>query len=152
MSGKNQFPVSLGPLGYNLPGFGWQSTNPAIGFLPLNNNTVGVGSASSGVLDGVMSGTNTIYTQILDVSRMDNIGLEVNWTGAPTGTFSVMASDSGTNFHALTFDPMLAQPAGAAGGYVVDLNQYPWKYLMLQYTNTSGSGILTVFGQLKDLN
>jgi hypothetical protein len=130
----------------------WQATNPATGFLPLNNNTNSQGSAPSGLLNGAMASTNTIYTQILDISRMDNMGLEVTWTGTPTGTFQVMVSNSGINFYALTFSPVLTQPAGTSGGYAVDLNQLPFKYLMLQYTNSSGSGTLTVYTQVKDLN
>lgn len=99
-----------------------------------------------------MASTNTIYSQIIDISKMDNIGLEVTWTGTPTGTFSVMVSNSAINFYALTFVPALAQPSGSAGGYAVDLNQVPFKYIMLQYVNASGSGTLTVYGQNKDLN
>lgn len=99
-----------------------------------------------------MASTNTIYSQILDLSKMDNIGLEVTYTGTPTGTFSVMVSNSGINFYALTFSPALTQPAGGAGGYAIDLNQVPFKYMSLQYANTSGTGVLTVYGQNKDLN
>ena len=120
MSGKNQYPIS----------FNWQSANPATGFLPLNANQTG--SVPSGTLAGAMASTNTIYSQIVDISRMDNSGLEVNWTGTPTGTLSVMVSNSGINFYALTFSPVLAQPAGSAGGYTIDLNQLPYKYLMLK--------------------
>jgi hypothetical protein len=159
MSGKNQTPITLGPLAptisnlpFNSPGMSWQSTNPATGFLPLGITAQGQGSPPSGLLDGPMSGTNTIYTQIVDVSRIDNCGLEVTWTGTPTGTFQVMVSNSGINFYALTFNPALAQPSGSAGGYAVDLNQLPFKYFMLQYTNSSGSGVLTVYAQIKDLN
>ena len=159
MSGKNQAPIVLGPnaitasgLPVNSPGMSWQSVNPVTGFLPLNINSQSQGSPPSGLLNGVMSGTNTIYTQIVDVSRMDNAGLEVTWTGSPVGTFQVMVSNSGINFYALTFNPALAQPAGSAGGYAVDLNQLPFKYFMLQYTNTSGSGVLNVYAQVKDLN
>jgi hypothetical protein len=159
MSGKNQSPITLGPnapilssLPANSPGMSWQSTNPATGFLPLNINSQAQGSPPSGLINGAMSGTNTIYTQIVDVSRMDNCGLEVTWTGTPTGTFQVMVSNSGINFYALTFSPALAQPAGSPGGYAIDLNQLPFKYFMLQYTNSSGSGVLTVYAQVKDLN
>lgn len=154
MSGKNQYPVILGTKSTTpqAPGMSWQSTNPATGFLPLNNNTNSQGSVPSGVLIGAMSGTNTIYTQILDVSRMDNCGLEVTWTGTPTGTFTVQVSNSGINFYSLTFTPALTQPAGSSGGYAIDLNQLPFKYMMLQYSNTSGSGSLTVYAQMKDLN
>ena len=159
MSGKNQSPITLGPnaptvssLPVNSPGMSWQSTNPATNFYPQNMTVQGQGSPPSGLLNGVMSGTNTIYTQIVDISRIDNCGLEVTWTGTPVGTFQVMVSNSGINFYALTFNPALTQPAGSAGGYAIDLNQLPFKYFLLQYTNTSGSGILTVYGQIKDLN
>ena len=139
MSGKNQYPVT----------FNWQSTNPFTGFLPNPNPG---GSLPSGVVNGAMASTNTIYSQIIDISRMDNVGLEVNWTGTPTGTLQVMGSNSGINAYALTFTPPLGQPAGSAGGYLIDLTQYPFKYIMLEYTNSSGSGTLTVYGQNKDLN
>jgi hypothetical protein len=143
MSGKNQFPVE----------FNWQSTNPSpAGILPPNNDTANKGSIPSGVLNGAMTGTSTIYSQILDISRMDNMGLEVAWTGTPAGVFQVMVSNSGINFFALTFNPVLAQPSGSAGGYAVDLNQLPFKYIMLQYTNATGTGVLNVYGQEKDLN
>lgn len=159
MSGKSQYPVVLGPnavtasnLPVNSPGMSWQTTNPAIGFLPLNNNTNQTGSAPSGLLNGVMTGTTTIYTQIIDVSRVDNIGLEITYTGTGTGTISVMVSNSSLNFYALTFSPALTQPSGSSGGYAIDLNQLPFKYMYLQYVNNSGSGTLTTYMQCKDLN
>lgn len=99
-----------------------------------------------------MASTNTIYSNIIDVTIKDNHGLEVTWTGTPTGTLSVMGSASGINFYALTFDPVLAQPAGSASGYLINLNQFPWKYIFIQYVNASGSGLLTVYDCVKDLN
>lgn len=83
---------------------------------------------------------------------MDNIGLEVTWSGTPTGTISVMVSNSGINFYTLTFNPILAQPAGSASGYAIDLNQLPFKYMLIEYVNSSGSGTLNIYGQSKDLN
>lgn len=140
MGHKNQFPFILN----------WQSADPRTGFLPRPANQTG--SIPSGVVNGAMASTNTIYSQIMEVSRMDNIGFEVTWTGTPTGTFSVMVSNSGINFYALTFNPTLSQPAGSAGGYAVNINQLPFKYIMLQYVNASGAGVLTVYGQARDLN
>lgn len=142
MSGKNQIATQ----------FNWQSANPVTGFLPLNNQTLERGSVPSGVLTGAMASTNTIYSNIIEVGRMDNIGAEVTWTGTPTGVLSVLGSVSGINFYPLTFSPPLAQPSGSASGYLIDLNQYPFKYYMLKYVNTSGTGVLTVYNQYKDLN
>jgi len=140
MSGKNQYPQI----------FNWQSTSPVIGFLPLKANTSG--SIPSGVTNGVMTGTNTIYSQIIDVSRMDNIGLEVEWSGTPTGTFSILVSNSGIQFNTMTFSPLLGQPSGSAASMGIDINQIPFKYMFLQYVNSSGFGVLNVYGQMKDLN
>jgi len=158
MSGKNQWPITLGPQAVgvlpNTPGVSWQSTNPATGFLPLNNNTANIGSVPSGHPIGAMASTNTIYSQIMDVSRADNIGIEVNFnvTGNAVGTFQVMVSNSGINFDALTFTIPLAQPTGSPLAYFVNLTQLAAKYVMLQYTNTSGTGTMTAYIQMKDLN
>lgn len=142
MGHKNLFPLT----------FNWQSADPRTGFLPLSNNSYDRGTAPSGVVNGVMASTNTIYSQIVDMSRIDNIGLEITWTGNPVGVWSILASSSGINFYPLTFSPGLTQPAGTATGDVTNLNQYPFKYLLLKYVNASGSGALTVYGFNKDLN
>lgn len=101
---------------------------------------------------GVMTGTSTITTNPQDISNFDNVGLEVTWTGTPTGTISVLASNGGTNYYALTFNPILAQPAGSAGGYLIDLNQVPFTKVEVQYVNASGSGLLSVYLNSKDVN
>lgn len=143
MSGKNQY----------ITAFNWQTTNPQTGFFPNPNQNSG-GSIPSGTVSGVMTGTNTIYTNIIEVSRMDNQGLEVVWTGTPVGTISVLGNNSGiaANWFALTFNPALTQPSGSAAPTGINLNQFPWKYVMLSYVNSSGSGTISVYNQLKDLN
>lgn len=140
MSGKNQFPITIN----------WQSTNPQTGFIP-NQNYQG-GTKPSGTAGGAMASTNTIYSQIMDLSRMDNLGIEVNWTGTPTGTLTMLGSTSGVNWPSITFNPALTQPAGSASNYLLNMNQYPWKFMMFQYVNVSGSGTLTLYMQCKDLN
>lgn len=139
MSGKNQY-ISL---------FNWQATTPVTGFLPTHPFG---GSTPSGTTSGTMASTNTIYSNIIDVAKMDNIGIELNWTGTPTGTISVLCSVSGANFYSLTFTPSLTQPNGSVGGQLVNINQLPFRYIMLSYVNVSGSGSLTAYAQFKDLN
>jgi hypothetical protein len=143
MSGKNQFPAP----------FVWFAANPSASLLPLNNNTQAQGSPTAGgVINGPMSGTNTIYSNILDVSRLDNDGLEIAWTGTPTGTISYWASVSGISANFFQITLTTNQPAGSPGAFGVNLNQYPYKYLQIQYVNSSGSGNISVYGQYKDLN
>lgn len=142
--GKAQFPSV----------FNWQTTNPSIGFLPGPGprQDVAGNSPKSGVLAGVMTGTSTIYTNILGLRQTDSQGLEITYTGTPTGTIQVMVSNSGVNFYALTFNPTLTQPSGSAGGYVIALQQIPFQFMFVQYTNASGSGTITCYSQCKAFN
>jgi len=141
MSGKNQFFLTVQ----------FQTTNPATGFIP-NPQQNGGGSVPSGVTSGTMTDSTTIYSQIIDVSRMDNIGISVTYTGTATGTIQVQVANSDLIFYPLTFNPVLAQPAGSSGGYFINLTQLGSKFIMLSYTNSSGSGTLTATAQMKDLN
>lgn len=138
MSGKNQFPVI----------FNWQSTDPRTNFRPIPSVN---GSAPSGVAAGIMTGTNTIYSQIIDVSRMDNGHMLVSWTGTPTGNITIYTSDIADQWPSLSVAGM-AQPIGTDGYLGVNFTQFGFKYLMLKYVNSSGSGLLSVNMELKDLN
>ncbi len=101
---------------------------------------------------GSMTGTATILSSAQNVVNFDNLGLQVDWTSTAVGTLSVLGSVDGVTFHALTFSPALSQPAGTAGGYIIDLNQFPWPYLQVKYVNSSSSGTLDVWLCSKDLN
>lgn len=140
MSGKNQFPNQ----------FNWQSVNPQTGFIP--NPTFGGGSKPSGILTGAMASMNTIYTNIIERSRMDNHFIELSWTGTPTGTITVLVSDSGLSWPSLTFTPAFTQPSGSAAYEGLSIALLAAKYIMLSYTNASGSGSLTAYLQSCDVN
>ena len=101
---------------------------------------------------GLMLGTSTITSPVTNVGQLDNIGIQVRWTGTPTGTISVMCSVNGTDFDALSFYVGLDQPVGSAGGYLISLNQLPFEFVRLQYVNASGSGLLNAWISGKDLN
>ena len=143
--GKAQFPATLN----------WQTTSPVIGFLPTpgpGQDFAGNSRPLSGVVAGAFTGAQTIYTNILGLRQTDNQGLEITWSGSPTGTLSVMVSNSGVNFYALTFSPPLAQPAGAPLGYVISMTALPFQYMFLMYANTSGTGTITAYSQCKANN
>lgn len=143
--GKAQFPTIMG----------WQTTSPVTAFRPGPGpgQSVAGNSPSNGSTAGTMTGTNTIYTNIVGIRQMDNVGLEITYTGTPTGVISVMVSNSGIVFYPLTFSPALTQPAGAAGGYSVALMAIPFQYMYVQYVNTSGTGSISpVYAQLKANN
>lgn len=111
------------------------------------------------IKNGIMTGTSTLISVAQTLVNFDNAGLEVTWTGTPTGTISVLGSVSAAfpsvavpTFYSLTFNPPLSQPIGAAGGYLIDLNQFPFPFLEVEYVNISGSGTLNVYLFGKDLN
>src|ERR1700678_3058597 len=82
--------------------------------------------------NGSMTGTAVLTSKTFEIQNLDNVGLQIEWTGTPNGTVQILASINNVTFHALTFSPALAQPAGSAGGYLVDLNQVPFPYVQVQ--------------------
>jgi hypothetical protein len=104
------------------------------------------------ITNGIMAGVTTLLSEIIPIGNGDNFGIEVEWSGSPVGVISILCSNSGINFDALTFNPPLSQPAGVPGGYLINLNQLPFQYLQFSYTNVSGAGVLNVWSFGKDLN
>lgn len=107
------------------------------------------------IKNGVMTGTNTLTSSVVDISTLDNIGVQMNFTGTPTGTFAVeVSADYRQDFLgnvlvvgnwipvALSTPPVAS---GSAGNIYVDLLPLSAPYLRVQYTNTAGSGVLNVF-------
>lgn len=99
-----------------------------------------------------LSSTGTVHSDQFNANNLDNIGLFVSFVGSMTGTITVECSIDLTNWTALTFSTALSQPAGSNLNYLINLNQLPFPYLRVSYTNASGSGTLDVWLSAKDLN
>lgn len=99
-----------------------------------------------------VSSTNTYTSTTFNANFLDNIGLQITFVGTMTGTLTVTCSIDNKNFIPLTFSPTLSQPAGSNLSYLISLNQIPYPYIQVAYTNASGSGTLTVFLAGRDLN
>lgn len=104
------------------------------------------------VTNGVMTGTSVVTSSVTNIQNLDDIGIQVAWTSTAVGVIEVQCSVDNVTFYALTFDPVLTQPAGSAGGYLIDLQQVPFLWLRVQYTNSAGSGVLNVGICGKDIN
>lgn len=142
--GKAQFPTK----------FNWQTTSPVTGFLPTpgpGSDTAGNSRPLSGVVSGTMSGTNVIYTNILGIRQLDNQGIQVDWTGTPSGSLEFMISTDGATFHLLT-NSTQPNPTGSAAGFCYAIQNLPFQYMFIQYTNASGSGTITASAQNKANN
>lgn len=89
-----------------------------------------------------------------NISYLDNVAMQLNFTGTPTGTFSVEGSldhkeYNGQIVSAGNFIPLsLATTpvaSGAAGQILLDLNQLSFPYIRIVYTRTSGAGSLDAY-------
>lgn len=103
-------------------------------------------------VSGSMTGTTVITSNPTNIQNLDNIGLQIAWTGTPVGTLEIQCSIDGVNYDALSFGPPITQPAGTAARFLVNLTELPYPWIRVQYTNASGSGSLTAFICGKDLN
>ena len=99
-----------------------------------------------------VSGTSTYTSAATNISQQHNVGLDIRFVGTMTGTLTVNCSNDNVTFTSLTFSPSLAQPSGSNLNYLVDLNQVPFQYVQVSYTNSSGSGTLTSILTSKSFN
>lgn len=107
----------------------------------------------SGSVNGVMSSTNAILSNVQNVQNFDNIGLQIKFVGTAVGTITITArvDDQGT-FLPLTLDPPITQPSGGDGEQLISLHQLPYPEIQVKYVNASGAGVLNVWLFSKDLN
>ncbi len=88
----------------------------------------------------------SIVSAVTCIQWLDNVGIQLNWTGDPTGTFAVEVSAdyaqdylgnviNAGNWNALTLSPT-PEAAGEAGSVYIDITQMSAPWLRVKYTNT----------------
>lgn len=106
------------------------------------------------VTNGSMAAAS-ITSAVTNIQFMDNIGIQFNFTGTPTGTFQVQVSadyaqdEFGNVTNAGNWIPIVLNPApvasGAAAQIYIDINQLSAPWIREVYTKTSGTGTLQAF-------
>lgn len=116
------------------------------------------------VTSGSMTGTATITSAVTCIQWLDNIGVQLNWTSSPVGTFQVQVSadyeqdfegnvtNSG-NWTAIPLSYLLSGtmttaatvPTSVGSPIYLDLNQLSAPWIRTVYTNASSSGTLNAF-------
>lgn len=105
--------------------------------------------ASGRTADGVaVSGATTYYSAPISGNKTDGMGLHLQWTGTPTGTFTLWMSDK--PHPSLTDDADWVQdtgfsptnPAGSASKMRDDTSNAKAKWKRVKYVNSGGSGVL----------
>jgi hypothetical protein len=95
------------------------------------------------ITNGDMSQPSITQAIPTNIQNMDNVALQLEWTGAPVGTFAIFGSVNGVNYRQITTN--VTPPAGSPGGTIVDLNQLSFQWIYVQYTKTSGAGTLNAW-------
>jgi len=107
------------------------------------------------VAAGAMTGTSVITSSVVGIAYLDNVGVQLNFTGNPTGTFQVQVSadyqqdsqgvvTSVGNWVSVTLSPAPVA-SGAANQIYIDMQQLSAPFLRVVYTNASGTGVLNAF-------
>lgn len=86
----------------------------------------------------------------IDVRYLDNIAIQCNFTGTPTGPFYVQGSVDKSNWASLTLSGSPAA-AGSDDTVLIDVNQVSVPWLRVFYDRTSGTGSLDVWVAAKGI-
>jgi hypothetical protein len=122
------------------------------------NESIGPGNlyrtaGGAGDTEGVaVSGTSTFYGTPMDTRSILNPSLHLQWTGTPTGTFTIWGSNKrdpsladDSDWFQITLAVAIVQPAGSAGKDFVDMSSWPFAKLRPKYVNAAGSGTIHAY-------
>jgi hypothetical protein len=119
-----------------------------------------------------MTGTSVITSSAVNIQFMDNVGVQLNFSGSPVGTFQVQVSadyafdeignvtvENSGNWTPVTLSYLLggtltfatSVPTSQGSPIYLDLNQLSAPWLRVVYTNSSGSGTLNCFVTGKEI-
>ena len=87
-----------------------------------------------------MSGTLT--SQSVPVQYESNIGIQLVFTGSPTGTFTVQASNDNLNWETMTFSEGAISASGSGSSHALSVKGFGFKWIRVVYTFSSGTGVL----------
>lgn len=98
-----------------------------------------------------VSSTTTYYSDVFGGGNRRNWSMHFDWTGTPTGTFTLWksnktkpdpASDADwVQDTAITF----TQPAGSASKAGYEVGNSGFRFYRIKYVNASGSGAISLF-------
>jgi hypothetical protein len=119
---------------------------------------------------GAMASTNTLTSKVTNIQYLDDCGLQLDWSGSPTGTFQVEVSanyaadlngnvtNSGT-WIPLTFSywngtttvTATAIPTSVGTPIYIDMALLSAPWIRVQYTNSASTGTLTAVITAKEI-
>ena len=88
------------------------------------------------LLDAVSLGAS-VNSSELDVTRLIYASIALEWSGTPTGTFTIEIKNGDSPWIASTFTQAVA---GSAGTKMFEFTLLPWEQLRIAYSRSSGTG------------
>lgn len=116
-------------------------------------------TAAAAQSEGVaVSGANTYYSIPISASHAAFFGLQLVWSGTPTGTFTLWATDKNQPSLAddtdwvqdTTFSP--TNPAGSASKMRDNVGNGVARFWRIKYVNSGGSGTLKGYATVAQYN
>ncbi len=105
-----------------------------------------------------VSMVGTVTSSVTNLSQLDNIGIQLNFTGTPNGAFAVQVSndynESNQGGAVVVLNPgswvnMTLTPspvaAGVADNIYIDIVPTSAQWIRTQYTNSTGIGTLSYY-------
>lgn len=97
---------------------------------------------------------SSITSAVTNIEFMDNIGIQLNWTGSPSGTFAIQVSldydqdNNGNVINAGNWVSVTLTPTpdtSVSPPIYIDMNQLSSPWIRVVYTKVSGTGTLNAF-------
>lgn len=122
------------------------------------------------IANGVMTGTTVLTSAVTSIQFLDDIGIQLNWTGAAVGNFRVQVSadhaqDSQANvtvagnwcpllftyWNGSAFVTSYDLPTTLGSPIYLDLALLSAPWIRVLYTNASSTGVLNAFITAKEV-
>jgi len=91
------------------------------------------------ITDGDMSGD--ITGTAVNIQNLDNLAIQLVFTGTPTGTFSVQGSVDNSTYIDVTLSPSPVA-SGSGDSILINMNNVAFTWIRVKYNRTSGTGTL----------
>lgn len=85
-----------------------------------------------------------VISKVTDVTTVDNIGVQLTFTGTPTGSFFIEGSVNSVTWIPLSFTPA-PSAIGVGDDLLFNIKQFPYPKIRVRYTPTSGTGVLNAW-------
>ena len=104
------------------------------------------------LVNGDMTGDLTSAST--DIKYLDNFAIQLNFTHPTSftavGTFTVEASVDGATWVTLNIAPAITCSA-STGSHLININQIPYALIRVKYAHTSGTGLLNIYFEAKQI-